>query len=292
MKKIISLFLVSTFIITLTACSGSTNESTSNVLASELASGSGEEHSTAAESNQNSEIPSSTISVEYDREDLDSSVSSSDMSYITLEGDSITFDGTGATVNGTIITITSAGMYSISGTLYDGQIIVDTQDSETVKLVLNGVDINCSTSAPIFVRNAEKTVITLADGSENDVTDGTSYLFEDAESDEPNAAIFSKDDLTINGNGSLTVTANYNNGIASKDDLLITGGTITVKAINDGLKGRDSIAVMDGIISINAGGDGMQSNNDEDPEKGYIYIEEARSISLLAQMVFRQRRIL
>jgi hypothetical protein len=273
MKKIIVLFLVSTLIFTLTACSSGTTESTSDVLASELASGSGEKAVTAVEANQNSEVPSSIISVEYDHEDLDSSVSSSDMSYITLEGDSIIFEGMGATVNGTIITITSAGMYSISGTLDDGQIIVDTQDSEAVRLVLNGVDITCSTSAPIFVRNAEKTVITLADGSENDVTDGTSYLFDDAGADEPNAAVFSKDDLTINGNGSLTVNANYNNGIASKDDLLITGGTITVKAVNDGLKGRDSIAVKDGITSIDAGGDGMQSNNDEDPEKGYIYIE-------------------
>jgi hypothetical protein len=196
----------------------------------------------------------------------------STMSYIKLEGDSITFEGSGATVNGNIVTITSAGMYSISGTLNDGQIIVDTVDEETVGLVLNGADITCSTSAPIYVINAKETVITLTDGTENYVTDGASYIFEDAE-DEPNAAVFSKDDLTINGNGSLTVNANYNNGIASKDNLEITSGSITVNAVNDGIKGRDSIAVEDGMITVNAGGDGMQSNNDEDAEKGCISIE-------------------
>ncbi len=273
MKKIVALLLVSTLIFTLTACSGDTLEFTDTVSASQPANGSGTASVTAVDVKQNSEITPSTISVEYDSDDLDSSVSSSDMSYIELEGNSITFDGSGATVNDNIITITSAGMYSISGNLNDGQIVVNTEDKETVGLVLNGVDIACSTSAPIYVINAEKTVITLADGTENYVTDGDSYILEDAESDEPNAAVFSKDDLTINGNGSLTVNANYNNGITSNDDLKITGGSITVNAVNDGLKGKDSIAARDGIITVNTGGDGMQANNDEDAEKGYISIE-------------------
>ena len=188
--------------------------------------------------------------VEYDPEDLESDLSSADMAFITLAGDSITFDGDGATVNGNIITITSAGTYNVSGTLTDGQIVVDTTDPEPVVLVLNGADIKYSTSAPIYVRNAEKTVITLADGTDNIVTDGAAYVFSEVDPDEPNAAIFSKDDLTINGSGSLTVNANYNNGIASKDDLKITGGAITVNAVNDGIKGRDSIAVLNGLITI------------------------------------------
>lgn len=195
------------------------------------------------------------------------------MSYINLEDDTITFQGNGATVGGNIVTITSAGVYSINGSLNDGQIVVDTQDTETVVLVLNGATITSTTSAPLYVRNAEKTIITLAEGSENYITDGTSYVFEDAEADEPNAAIFSKDDLTINGSGSLTVNANYNNGIVSKDDLKIIGGSIKVNAVNDGIKGRDSIAVKDGTIIVNASGDGMQSNNDEDSEKGFVVIE-------------------
>jgi hypothetical protein len=105
------------------------------------------------------------------------------------------------------------------------------------------------------------------------VTDGDAYEFPDAETDEPDAAIFSKDDLTINGSGALTVNANYHNGIVSKDDLKITGGTISVTAVNDGLRGRDSIAILDGTITVNAGGDGLQANNEEEAEQGYISIE-------------------
>jgi hypothetical protein len=273
MKNIAILLLVLTLIFALTACCSAELESAGTVLATQPASGSGEGSGAMAGATQTPEITLSPISVEYDSDDLDSSAGGADKSYVKLEGSSIAFEGSGATVDGATVTITSAGVYSISGVMDDGQIIVDTADKETVVLVLNGADITCSTSAPIYVLNAEKTVITLADGTENHVTDGDSYILEDAESDEPNAAIFSKDDLTINGSGSLTVDANYNNGIASKDDLKITGGSIAVNAVNDGIKGRDSIAIKDGTITVNAGSDGMQSHNDEDAEKGYIFIE-------------------
>ncbi len=261
MKKIVALLLVFTLSFTLSACFGDAAESNN------------------ASSPSNSENDAFVaISVVYDSEDLDFSWESSETSYIVLAGDSIEFYGSGAVVDGNQIAITSAGTYCINGTLNDGQIIINTKDEKTVRLILDGMDITCSTSAPIYIKNAEKTVITLADGTENFVTDGDSYLadnshIEDSESIEPNAAIFSKDDLTINGNGALTVNANYNNGIQSKDDLIITGGNVTVNAVNDGIKGRDSIAVKDGNIIVDAGADGMQSNNDSDEEKGYVFIE-------------------
>jgi hypothetical protein len=199
-------------------------------------------------------------------------VPGSDMTNITLQGNSIILNGSGAIFDGQNITITSSGIFNISGTLDDGRIIVDTQDKETVDLVLNGADITYSTSAPIYIINAKDTVITLAEGTENSITDGDFYIFEDPNSDEPNAAVFSRDDLTIRGSGSLTVHANYNDGITSKDDLEITGGSIIVNAVNDGIRGRDSITVNDGTVTVIAGGDGMQSNNDEDVELGYISI--------------------
>ena len=271
MKKIFVAGLVLTLILALAACSSGNSMPNNDLLPSQPADNSTNEPSTMTNAKQTS--VSSIISVEYDSDDLDSSLNSAGMSYINLEGDSITLDGNGAIVDGSTITITSAGTHTISGTLNDGQIKVDTQDEETVKLVFNGVDIACSTSAPIYILSAEKTVITLAEGTDNIITDGDSYVFEDTASDEPNATIFSHDDLTINGNGSLTVEANYNNGIQSKDDLKIVNGNINVSTINDGIKGRDSIAVRDGNITINAGGDGLQSNNDGDPGKGYIAIE-------------------
>lgn len=192
---------------------------------------------------------------------------------IALNGDSITVDGAGVVVEGSQVTIVAAGVYNISGYLADGQVVVDTQDAETVGLILNGVDISSSTSAPIYIANAENTVIVLADGTENTVMDGQSYVFASAEVDEPNAAIFSNDDLMIEGNGALVVTGNYNDGIASQDDLTITSGTIVVSAVDDGIRGKDSLAIYDGQITVNAQGDGLKADNAEDATKGYIAIE-------------------
>jgi hypothetical protein len=273
MKKRIFLTMVA-LILALSACSGGAVEIIDSAYAAQPAAATVDDTGTSSDTQQAAEAAFTPVAVEYDSDDLEPAASSPDMSSIELAGDSITVEGTGATAEGSLVTITSAGAYSISGTLNDGQVVVDTQDEDTVYLVLNGIDITSSTSAPIYVRNAEKTVLTLAEGTKNTVTDGMPYVFEDAESDEPNATIFSKDNLTINGSGTLTVNANYNNGITSKDDLKITGGTIIVNAVNDGIKGRDSIAVLDGIVTVNAGGDGLQSNNDEDAEKGYIVIED------------------
>ncbi len=190
---------------------------------------------------------------------------------ITFNGDSITVDGSGTIVSGSVITITSAGTYHISGTLDDGQLIVETEDEDAVELILNGTNITNSTSAPIFISSAAQTVITLTTGTENTLTDGEDYVFADGE-DEPDAALFSKDDLVIQGDGSLTVNANYKNGIVSKDNLEITGGNITVTAAKHAIKGKDSITILDGTFTINAGSDGMQSDNDEDTSLGYITI--------------------
>ncbi|MBN1878006.1 MAG: carbohydrate-binding domain-containing protein [Anaerolineae bacterium] len=283
MKKIIALLWVLVFIVTLPACSGNTVAFT-DVPASQPTNASGKASAVAVNTvTQEAIVTPSPISVEYDSDDLNVKADSSDISYIKLEGNSITVDGSGATVEGNIVTITSAGTYNVRGTLNDGQIIVNTKDQKKVKLILNGVDITCSASAPIYVMNAEKTVITLAEGTENYVTDGELYVFEGPASDEPNAAIFSHDDLTINGEGLLTVNANYNNGIASKDDLKITGGNITVNAVNDGIKGKDSLAIKDGTVTVTAGSDALQSYNVEDAEKGYVAIESG-VLSLTAGM--------
>ncbi|QCR31194.1 carbohydrate-binding domain-containing protein [Lysinibacillus sp. SGAir0095] len=193
---------------------------------------------------------------------------------IKLDGETASFEGNGGVViDGSTITIRTSGVYEISGKLNDGQIIVNAEDEGTVRLVLNGVEINSSTSAPIFVEKAEKTVVSLEKGTENVLTDGENYVYENSEDDEPNAALFSKDDLTINGEGTLVVNGNYNNGIASKDELRITGGTIQIDAVDDGLMGRDLVAVKDGSILITAGGDGVKSTNDKDASKALIAIE-------------------
>ena len=170
----------------------------------------------------------------------------------------IDVNGTGVTVEENIVTITKGGTYCLSGTLEDGQVIVNAGDTDQVELLLNGVQLTSSTSAPIYIMNADKTTLTLVDGTESIITDADSYLFEDSSIDEPSAAIFSKDDLKINGTGSLVVNANYNNAIASKDDLDIKDGNITITAVNNGLKGKDSIEVDNGTFVINSGGDAIK----------------------------------
>lgn len=191
---------------------------------------------------------------------------------ILLNGNSITTGGEGVVVDGSKATITAAGTYEISGSLADGQIIVNTEDEKKVRFVLNGIDISCSTGAPIAIMAADEVVVILADGGENRLSDGSSYLLS-SEEDEPNAALYSRADLTIAGNGSLAVEGNYNDGIASKDGLVISGGTISVSAADDGIRGKDYVVVRGGNIVVVAQGDGLKSDNAKDATMGYVLIE-------------------
>jgi hypothetical protein len=212
--------------------------------------------------------------VSYGDDDLYTEWENEDVTSIQLNGSTATSEGSGAVVvSGSKVTIKTGGVYVLSGTLDDGEIIVDAEDNNTVRLVLNGVDITSSSSAPIYMKNAEKTVISMPEGTENTVTDGTQYVYDDAEAEEPNSAIFSKGNLTINGEGTLVVGANFNNGITGKDDLKITGGTIEITAKDDAIVGRDLLAIKEGTFVITAGGDGFKTTNDEDTAKGNLVIE-------------------
>ncbi len=173
---------------------------------------------------------------------------------------------------GGILRITQAGTYVLRGD-FEGQIQIEAGKEDLVRLVLEGFTGYCEDTSPIYAIQCGKLVLTLAEGSENQLSDGSAYVFSSEEEDEPDAVIFSKDDLTINGTGSLTVNGNYSNGIRSKDDLKIISGTIQVTAVKDGIKGKDSLTVKDGQLQITSGQDGLKSNNDSDPEKGYLIID-------------------
>lgn len=196
---------------------------------------------------------------------------------ITLNNDAILCDSSNVSIDGSTLTITSGGSYSISGTLEDGQIVVDCSDSDKVNIILNGVDVSCSSTSPIYINNADKTIITLADSSDNTITDSrNAKTDDDTDKDISGSAIYSKDDLTINGNGNLTVTGNYNNGIVCKNDLKLSGGNITVKALNNGIKGSDSVTIKNDVaIDISCDGDGIKTDYDttSNKDKGYIDIE-------------------
>ena len=194
---------------------------------------------------------------------------------IVLNGTSITVNGVGATVNGTTVTITAAGNYEITGTLNNGQIVVDTQDKENVRLIFNGINVTNTTNAPINIANSEKTIIVLTKNTTNYLTDSSTYLFNDDE-DEPNATLYSADNLTIYGEGTLFVNANYNDGITSKDGLIIKSGTINITSKDEGIRGKDYVIIKDGDITINAEGDGLKSDNEDDTSKGFIIIESGK----------------
>lgn len=192
---------------------------------------------------------------------------------LELTGTSATSNSDAVTIDGGTVTITAAGTYRISGTLTDGQLVVDTTDDGVVRLVLDDAEVTSSTGSALAVLDAEKAVVILADGSTNTLTDAETYTFPDATTDEPNAALFSAADLTIGGTGSLTVTGRYNDAIASKDGLVISGGTIAVTAADDGIRGKDYLVVRGGELTVDAGGDGLKSDNADDATMGYISVE-------------------
>ena len=232
-------------------------------------------------------LPDDTLSSE--QEEMDDSVSSSeDSAYtysdyelddsfdrqsaasITLSGSTAQSNGSGVSINNATVTISKEGCYLISGELEDGQIIVDAGDSDKVQLVLDNASIHCSTGSAILVRNADNVKVTLAADSENELSDGTEYQ---TDNDNPDAALFSKDDLVINGSGSLTVQGNYKHGIAGNDDLVITGGRLTVNSLSHALRSKDSVAILDGTFVLTSQKDGIQASNTEDSTKGWVQID-------------------
>lgn len=174
----------------------------------------------------------------------------------------------GVKVSGSTVTITEAGTYVLSGTLTDGQVIIDAGDEDDVRLVLENASITCTTTAPIYAKNADKVIISLPENTESTVTDtvtGTDG------NDELTAAIFAKCDLSVNGTGTLNVNANANDGITSEDKLKITGGVLNITSADDGLVGKDAVLMKDGAVHITASGDGIKSTKSE-ADKGYVYI--------------------
>lgn len=163
-------------------------------------------------------------------------------------------------IENNIITITAGGNYAISGDLADGQIIVDSEDDEYVRILLNGVNISSSSSSAIYIKNAKKTILTLAENSKNNLSDGSTYIYNDPEADEPDATIFSKDDLIINGTGSLIINGNYKNCIRSKDDLTIENGD-GLKATNSSKATKGYVRIDGGNINITSGEDGIQAES-------------------------------
>ncbi len=192
----------------------------------------------------------------------------SSATYITLEGDSVSISGSNAYEYDGSVVISGSGTFVITGTLDDGYVSVDANANSKVWILLNGVDISCSDNACLRVDEADKVFLTLAEGTTNTLTGGEE-LSEEALEDGTYGVIFAHDDLTINGSGSLQINAGYKHGIKANDDLVITGGTITIDAPADGIHVNDSFRFKDASATITAGDDGILTENKE----SFFYME-------------------
>ena len=196
---------------------------------------------------------------------------------VKLANGSSKVTGAGATVKGDVVTITKAGTYLLSGALSDGQVTVNSAGDGKVKLVLDGVDISSASTSPLVITAADEAVVILADGAKNALSDAVAAGADDEKPDAPTATLFSADDLTIAGPGSLTVNGKSNDGIASNDGLVILGGTIAVDAVDDAIGGKDYLVIDDGALSVTAGGDGLKSNGDTPGELGWMRFDGGTS---------------
>ena len=195
--------------------------------------------------------------------------------YVILSDTNTTIDGEGVTFKNNVLTVTQPGSYCIKGTLSDGHITVNSPDtSKKVKLYLNSVSIYSSDTAPIYIEESGKeTEIILADGSVNTLSDNADRKVpEDENTEYATAVIYSKDDLQLEGNGTLNIEANFNKGIFTKDDLQIKGGTYNITSADDAVRGKDSVEISAGTFHLTSGGDGIRTSNETDEDKGEMLI--------------------
>ncbi len=189
---------------------------------------------------------------------------------IKLSGTTATTSSDSVKISGSKITITEEATYIVSGELTDGMLIVDAPDTAKLQIILSGANITSKTSAALYILKADKVFLTLADGTENTLTNGGSFTAID--DNNIDGALFSKQDLTLNGTGSLTVTSPAGHGVVCKDDLVITGGTYTVNSSSHGLDANDSVRIANTTLNIDAGKDVIHCENTDDTSKGFIYI--------------------
>ena len=211
--------------------------------------------------------------VSYDTDDTVETLPSS-YTKITFSDSNINVDGSGATVKGNVITIYDGGAYLIEGSSNDARIVITASKKENVQLFLNNVNLKSSDYAVISVTLADKVIITNIKGTTNILEDSNDYSLTGSE-DNTDATIFSKEDLTINGAGTLNLIGNYNNGLVSKDDLKIINTNLSITSVNTAINGKDMVAISNATIKIDAKGNGIKSSNTEDTSLGYITINDS-----------------
>jgi hypothetical protein len=208
----------------------------------------------------------------YSQADLVAATAIDATTKITLQDNATVAQGTGVAINGNTVTISTAGTYHLTGKLTDGQVVIAAAKDDLVRLILANATIINAKGPAILAKQADKTIITLSANTVNNLGDGAAYSAA-ALADGLDAALYAQDDLTINGTGTLKITAKYKHGIASKDNLIIAEGVYDVAAPKSAWRGRDSIAIKSGTFTISAGSDAFVANNDEKEGKGWIVVD-------------------
>ena len=189
---------------------------------------------------------------------------------IRLSGSGAEAANENVSVSGTDVLITGAGTYLLTGTLENGSVIVDADKDDTVELVLAGVSIRAETFAAVYVKQADEVRITLAEGTENTLSNGGSFTQRD--DNKVDAVIFAKDDVTLDGAGTLTVSSPAGHGIVGKDEITITGGVYEITAAKCAVRANDGILISDGTLTLTAGTDGLHAENNDDDTLGNITV--------------------
>lgn len=263
MKKTTIIILVCLAILSMTACSSITD-----LIGDSSSTDSSIETTISSDTSSSDEISSVTntnYTTSFSNDEIADMFTDRD-----LEADYDTSEATSVTLSGETVTITEEGVYILSGTISDGQIVVNATDSDKVQLVLNGVSINSNSSAAIYVMSADKVFITTASGTTNTLSTSGEYVTTEEEG--VDAVVFCESDITFNGSGTLTINATYGHGIEGKDDVVFTSGTYNITSQNHAINANDSIRITGATFNIDSGKDAFQCENLDDLSKGYIYI--------------------
>ena len=223
-----------------------------------------------SQSSAQSVSSSDAFSEAFSNRDLSGDYDTAEAVTISLNGTSASAFSASVQISGGTVTITAAGTYILSGTLDNGSIIVNATKDDKIQLVLDGVTIRSETFAAIYVVQADKVFVTLAESSVNTLTNGGSFVQSD--DNDVDAVIFAKDDITLNGAGKLVIASPAGHGIVGKDEVTVTGGTYEISSAKCAIRGKDSIAISDGSFTIKAGTDGLHTENNDDDTLGNIYI--------------------
>lgn len=276
-KKILAVIVATALIVScFTSCDNNTSSDsqtsqvTSSTTSSSGSNSSSSDTSSASDSSSDSSDSDKQLTADDMFSDRDLSGDYSDCIDITLSNSTASCSDSSVTTADGTVTITKAGTYKLSGT-FTGQIIVNVGDDEKVQLVLDNANITKDGSAALYVVNADKVFVTTVSGTENTLASTGEFATSEDETN-IDGAVFSKSDITFNGNGTLNVKCESKHGIVTKDDLKITSGTYNITSSSQGLSGKDSVRIAGGNITVTSGTDGIHSENADDTEKGYVYI--------------------